>query len=333
MPFLSVIIPVYNAEKYLVECFKSIRKQTFPDYEVIIIDDGSRDASPQLCDQYAGEDDRVKVFHVPNGGPSRARNLGFQKAAGEYIYCIDNDDRIDGTGYFQAIRDSLSHTPVDVLQTGAKYIKAPETTARKILSLPTVDAGKIDMPQRTISRLIAARQYETSCWTKVINREFLIQNKFFFDESLTVEDLDWNMRFLQRVKRYNLLPGSDYIHIFRPGSITASQGEKRFKNCQDQITVIKRWYACFEHAPEQELARSLLAYLCYQFHITLGMSVTLPENLRMEVVDELRRLSGIIRYGRGRRERIAYFIYSLLGFGTLFRLAGLYYRNFRTSAK
>lgn len=333
MPFLSVIIPVYNAEKYLADCFESIRQQTFPDYEVIIIDDGSLDASPQLCDQYARTDNRVKVFHVSNGGPSRARNLGFQKAEGEYIYCIDNDDRIDGTGYFQAIHDSLSRTPVDVLQTGAKYIKIPETVARKTLSLPIVDDREIDMPQRTITRLIAAGKYETSCWTKVINRDFLIQNKFFFDENLTVEDLDWNMRFLPRVKRYNLLPGSDYIHVFRPGSITASQGERRFKNCQDQIAVIKHWYACFEHATEQELARSLLAYLCYQFHITLGMSVTLPENLRMEVVDELRQLSGIIRYGRGRRERIAYFIYSLLGFGALFRLAGLYYRNFRTSAK
>lgn len=333
MSFLSIVIPVYNAEKYLEECFACIRAQNFTDYEVIIIDDGSKDGSPQICDQYAEEDARVKVFHIPNGGPSRARNLGFLKAAGDYIYCIDNDDCINSDEYFQAIYDSLSRTPVDVLQTGAIYIKEGETTARKILSLPAIGEQEIITPQQTISHLIMGEKYETSCWTKIINRDFLIQNKLFFDESLTVEDLDWNMRFLPIVKRYNLLPRTDYVHIFRQGSITASQGEKRLKNCLDQITVIKRWYTFFDNCPDQNLRVTMLGYLCYQFCITLGMSVTLPENMRLNVVDELCRLCKITKYGVGKRGKIAHLICRTLGFRVLFFVTGLYYKRFRTSVK
>ena len=93
MPSISVIVPVYQAEAYLEGCIESVKSQTFTDWELILVDDGSRDGSPAICDRGAAEDSRIRVFHKPNGGVSTARNLGLQEARGEYIAFLDSDDR------------------------------------------------------------------------------------------------------------------------------------------------------------------------------------------------------------------------------------------------
>jgi len=94
-PKISVIVPIYNAEKYLNECIDSILNQDFTDFELLLVDDGSNDNSGQLCDEYAKKDKHIKVFHKNNGGVSSARNLGIDNAKGEYIIFIDSDDYVD----------------------------------------------------------------------------------------------------------------------------------------------------------------------------------------------------------------------------------------------
>lgn len=94
-PKISVIVPVYNTEKYLRRCVDSILAQTFTDFELLLIDDGSTDASGAICDEYASADARVRVFHKPNGGVSSARNLGLDNARGEWIAFADSDDYVD----------------------------------------------------------------------------------------------------------------------------------------------------------------------------------------------------------------------------------------------
>ena len=96
MPSISVIVPVYQAEKYVKKCVESVVKQTFPDWELLLIDDCSTDASPAICDQCAAEDDRIRVFHrKKNGGVSAARNVGLNEAKGDYIAFLDADDRFE----------------------------------------------------------------------------------------------------------------------------------------------------------------------------------------------------------------------------------------------
>ena len=85
MPSLSIIIPVYNVEKYLKECVKSVLMQSIKDFEILLIDDGSKDSSGKLCDEIASTDSRIRVYHKPNGGLSSARNYGIDRALGEYI--------------------------------------------------------------------------------------------------------------------------------------------------------------------------------------------------------------------------------------------------------
>lgn len=95
MPKISVIVPVYNTEKYLHRCIDSILAQTFTDFELLLIDDGSKDNSGKICDEYAVKDSRVRVFHKENGGVSSARNLGLDNALGEWVTFVDSDDWIE----------------------------------------------------------------------------------------------------------------------------------------------------------------------------------------------------------------------------------------------
>ena len=91
-PFFSIIVPVYNVEKYLPQCVESILRQTYENFEVILVDDGAKDRSGEICDEFAAKDERVSVIHKQNGGSSSARNAGIQEAQGTYILFVDSDD-------------------------------------------------------------------------------------------------------------------------------------------------------------------------------------------------------------------------------------------------
>ena len=94
MPLVSIIVPVYNVENYLKRCVDSILAQTFIDYELILVDDGSYDSSDKICDEYAAKFDKIYVIHQKNGGPSAARNAGMSIARGEYFLFCDSDDYV-----------------------------------------------------------------------------------------------------------------------------------------------------------------------------------------------------------------------------------------------
>ena len=94
MELISLIVPAYNAESYVAECLESIQNQTYMNLEIILVDDGSKDTSGDICDQYAAYDERIKVIHQENGGLSAARNTGIEAANGDYIAFVDSDDYI-----------------------------------------------------------------------------------------------------------------------------------------------------------------------------------------------------------------------------------------------
>ena len=95
MDKVSIVVPVYNVEDCLSYCVESLRQQTYKNIEIILVDDGSTDSSGEICDQYAREDERIKVLHIDNGGQSRARNIGVQASSSDWIMFLDSDDYYD----------------------------------------------------------------------------------------------------------------------------------------------------------------------------------------------------------------------------------------------
>ena len=116
----SIIVPVYKAERYLSQCVESVLKQDFNDFELILVDDGSPDKSPGICDSYAEKDSRVLVIHKPNGGASDARNVGIKAAKGDYLMFIDSDDYWDDTSVLRKISSIFDETESDLVQFGQR---------------------------------------------------------------------------------------------------------------------------------------------------------------------------------------------------------------------
>lgn len=116
MPFISVIIPIYNVEKYLEQCLYSVLDQTYTDWEAILVDDGSPDSCPGICDAYAARDSRFKVIHKSNGGISETRNDGMKEASGEYIYLLDADDYLLPNAFQSLVTCAEAHDNPDYIK-------------------------------------------------------------------------------------------------------------------------------------------------------------------------------------------------------------------------
>lgn len=136
---ISVIVPVYNVEKYLRRCIDSILTQTFTDFELLLIDDGSKDESGKICDEYARKDERVRVFHKENGGVSSARNVGLDNARGEYISFCDADDWVD----WSWLEEFCNKLPCDMVVQGYKYLKVGDRLWQPV-QLRNMDAKASD---------------------------------------------------------------------------------------------------------------------------------------------------------------------------------------------
>lgn len=176
---ISVIIPVYNAEKYLEKCVNSLLKQTYGDLEIILIDDGSKDGSGALMDGYAEKDERVTVVHKENGGVSSARNLGLQKARGEYIAFIDADDYV-ANDYFEVLYSEALSSGADIvccdcewIVDGKKYDEVKMVSKRRIVTEKSDYYFDVATQDEFYNRVV---------WGKIIKAEFA--KKFSFEKDI-----------------------------------------------------------------------------------------------------------------------------------------------------
>ena len=140
MPFISVVVPVYNVEKYLRRCVESLLVQGYKDCEIILVDDGSKDSSGELCDVLANENDNVKAVHKENGGLASARNYGLNYINGKYVVFVDSDDTVC-ENFFSFIDEHLKKNSVDILKYGYREIQNGKTIGTAI---PYYDEGLYD---------------------------------------------------------------------------------------------------------------------------------------------------------------------------------------------
>lgn len=152
-PLISIIVPVYNTEKYLPKCIESILAQTYTNFELILVDDGSIDRCPQICDEYAEKDSRIKVFHKENGGVSSARNCGLDIANGEYIGFVDSDDYIEPEMYEKMLH-TITESNVDLCICRCK---AERPTGDFISESPTDSEERVFSREDTLDFLVHKR--------------------------------------------------------------------------------------------------------------------------------------------------------------------------------
>ncbi|WNF35303.1 glycosyltransferase [Bacillaceae bacterium IKA-2] len=203
MTKLSIIVPVYNTEEYLSDCIESILLQSFMDYEIILINDGSSDKSGEICKQYAKKDSRIKVFHKSNEGPSAARNLGIKLASGEFLGFVDSDDTINVQMY-EKLYNLAKEKNAEISICGYSEIYFP---SGKIDNFTTPLNNIVYLKGKEIreefEHSLSANTYlgYNSLCNKIYNRKYLLRNSLIINENIKIaEDQCFNISAILKAK-------------------------------------------------------------------------------------------------------------------------------------
>lgn len=187
---ITIIVPVYNSEKTLDKCINSILEQTFHEWELLLINDGSTDRSGKLCDEYASKDQRIKVFHKENGGVCSARNLGINNAKGKWITFCDSDDYVD-EDWLNLFVENISHEKSLIAQFYKVSGKGPYNFSHDIISFNDIYYGLCEMYDKKILGYI---------WNKLFNSEIINSNYIRFNEIFYFrEDEDFVLKYLRYI--------------------------------------------------------------------------------------------------------------------------------------
>lgn len=211
---VSIIIPVYNVEAYLDRCLKSIVNQTYENLEIIIVDDGSPDKCPFICDSWQLKDDRIIVIHKENGGLSSARNTGLDIATGDYICFVDSDDYIS-LDMIETMLDAALTYGVDVVTCGR--IRVANSTEEEMYSLPK---GKLFTGEKAIKELFCGGAIEEAAWDKLYKKEIFYSRRFPLGE--INEDIVQTIEILGSCKEVYHVGKALYYYCENVGSITKS---------------------------------------------------------------------------------------------------------------
>ncbi|WP_051671532.1 glycosyltransferase family 2 protein [Oribacterium sp. P6A1] len=221
---VSIIMPVYNSEAYLQSCVDSILSQDFDSFELLLIDDGSTDGSPEICDEIARKDSRVRVFHKNNGGICEARNYGMERARGEYIAFSDHDD-IVLPGFLKDNYKIASEHKADIIKFGRKalYIEGDVTKRTDVRRFPKEALSRPEIKERYLK--LRLRNAMTCVWDGLYQRKFLMAHKLLFDIRYKKggEDIDFCGRCFALAETLAFNNEVYYEHYIRKGYSTSTK--------------------------------------------------------------------------------------------------------------
>ncbi len=236
---ISIIVPVYKVEEYINKCVDSIINQTYKNLEIILVDDGSPDNCPKICDEYAKKDSRIKVIHKPNGGLSDARNRGIKEATGEYIGFIDSDDYID-EGMYEYLYELIKKYDADISICGHRdvgLVNREGVVPNEELKLNNIEALKILAEDGVI---------KNHAVTKLYKRSLFIDNNIEYPVGKIMEDILTTYKLIEKSKVIVVGTKTFYNYLKREDSITGKKSAQRY------ISHVENSLVQFEHFKENE---------------------------------------------------------------------------------
>ena len=324
MPKYSFIIPVYKSEKYLSECINSILSQTYKNYEIILVNDGSPDNSGKLCDEYADKYPQILSFHKDNGGASSARNYGVKRARGEYLIFLDSDDYWDLKNGLMEI-DRLINSETDVVVFASKNIY--EDNKGEIVSENNDRYNYPDImntlnPIETLEYMVKNDLLNMHSSKKVYKRDFFLKNNLFFIEGIRAEDIEQGFRVAECLPVYRFYNKKLYVYRHHSGSVTTTIGEKHLK---EYYWIIKK-YSGYSFV-NKRVAECLNSYLAYQYSLLLAFITKTKIKDKKKLLRELKQYRYLLKYRMYPRTRIISKMNRIFGYDITRIILSLYLRS------
>lgn len=222
--FFSILIPVYNTSEYLPECMDSVLSQSFHDFEVVLLDDGSTDNSGQLCDEYAQKDDRVRVIHKQNEGLMMTRRRGFKEAKGDYFICVDSDDKLYDNCALEKVHDLIKESDCDMVIYNYVYGAGGNRVenTREVFALPDGYIFENDQKKLLYEKLLTT-SYMNNIWIKCSARSIVdidTDYSVWKEEICRAEDLFQSFPLLDNAQRIGYIKDPLYYYRWSPNSIS-----------------------------------------------------------------------------------------------------------------
>ncbi|MBO5870947.1 MAG: glycosyltransferase family 2 protein [Clostridia bacterium] len=320
---ISVIIPVYNVETYLDECLNSVLNQDYDNIEIILVDDGSTDKSPLICDNYANSHDNVIVVHKENGGTSDARNVGIKCFSGDYVLFIDGDDYFDDTSAISQLVKRVQTSNPDIL---CFYFKKYYSDTNRIVEQNITNSSMpifLNTVNEQLDYLMSNFIFTSSPCTKMIKRDTLLKTEPF-KVGVYSEDIVWCLNLLTNAHSLDSLNISPYCYRQRLDSASHAINDKK---CIDLCNNI---LSCFDIvALNNEIKDYLLFYTAYQYG-TFFIVQALAKNECKECISKLDAFSWILSYHNNNKKiYILNILCKIFGFKLTCKFIRFFYKNRR----
>ena len=286
---ISIVVPVYKVEKYLDRCVESLRAQTLSDIEIVLVDDGSPDRCPQMCDEWAKRDGRIRVVHKQNGGLSSARNAGMMAACGTYIGFVDSDDAVSPDMYEKMLA-VMEGERVDFVMSDYIRVPADGEPYLKTLDIRGGRYAKEDIHQEIFPRLIMGENLDygplLSVWHCLYRAEFLRANRLCFDENVRwSEDNIFSAIVGYRAESFYYMKGEGlYCYYQNPGTITTAYRPGAW---DVYCTMNRHLHDVFDGVKDYDFSRQLKLHMIYYACNCIGQAASQPQKTALT---ELRRV-------------------------------------------
>lgn len=289
MPKVSIIVPIYKVEPYLKRCIDSLTSQTLSDLEIILVDDGSPDRCPAMCDAFAAKDARIRVIHKKNGGLSSARNAGLQAAVGDYVGFVDSDDTIVADMY-EKMLCVMEAEQVDFVMSDYIRVPASGESYLKTLHIPAGRYDKAAIKKEIFPQLIMGENVDygplLSVWHCLYRTSFLQNNGFHFDEEVRwSEDNIFSAIVGYHADSFYYMKGEGLYHYYQnPGTITTAY---RPGSWDVYCTMNRHLRNKFEKVTDFDFGRQLNLHMIYYACNCIGQVLSLP---RKAALQNIRRI-------------------------------------------
>lgn len=320
---ISYILPIYKVEKYLRQCVESLTCQTYRNLEIILVDDGSPDGCPAICDQLAAEDNRIRVLHKKNGGLSDARNAGLKMVTGDYVIFVDSDDFWVGRDSLQKLVDIITlHPGCQFYNYNCCYFY--EDSGKYAKWVPYSDELSHPVSGSSAMRsLVASGTVPMSACLKAIDRRWLSDMGITFRVGQISEDIPWFINLLEHTKSCMFV--NEYIYAYRQnvaGSITNSGGERSHNNLLD---IVKTELEKIDGRSFTDEAKDALrSFLAYEVSIMMAGVHSLPKEKQESAREELKSLCWLLKYRQNPKVRMVGRVYDVFGFSITERVLRMY---------
>lgn len=311
---ISVIIPVYNVEKYIEDCLKSVLNQSYANIEILIVNDGSTDNSGYICERYSKEYNNIKLINKKNKGLSAARNTGIQNSSGDYLIFLDSDDYWDKDFLTSLVQIVKKDVEIDYVFFRFKYYyekrgyfeeERLELIKEKISKKPGIVALKEILSKNQIFQWIACR-----C---LVRRELIIENQIYFKPDRYFEDVLWTPKVFLNASKIDYYDDDIYVYrLERNGQITS---QFTYKNLRDSFHTAQYWEKELDNYEINKKTKDvLMKTFVNRYHYAIWFSGFIDDQDREKLMEELEKSRNLLKYKTSPITYITSILCNLLGY-------------------